>query len=121
HFYINGQIVSNAYFSWSIESGDLFDKCFIGCTPDRHDLTSFSGPAYKNQFKFENESAHILSDLQRKAMYDGKLMNSIVLNYNPIACEEQLVLQAAPKTNISYFIHTAHAQMLSNVRSSVLR
>ncbi|CAF3821428.1 unnamed protein product [Rotaria sp. Silwood1] len=43
HFYINGQIVSNAYFSWSIESGDLFDKCFIGCTPDRHDLTSFSG------------------------------------------------------------------------------
>ncbi|CAF4961274.1 unnamed protein product [Rotaria sp. Silwood1] len=130
-------------FPWSIESGDLFDKCFIGCTPDRHDLTSFPcqlstfylfsiyleplfvqglyklGPAYKNQFKFENESAHILSDLQRKAMYDGKLMNSIVFNYNPIACEEQLVLQAASKTNISYFIHTAHAQMLSNVRSVI--
>ncbi|CAF5032035.1 unnamed protein product, partial [Rotaria sp. Silwood1] len=47
------------------------------------------------------------------------LMNSIVFNYNPIACEEQLVLQAAPKTNISYFIHTAHAQMLSNVRSVI--
>ncbi|CAF3819244.1 unnamed protein product [Rotaria sp. Silwood1] len=143
HCYIYGQIVLNAYFPWSIESGDLFDKCFIGCIPDRHDLTSFPcqlstfylfsiyleplfvqglyklGPAYKNQFKFENESAHILSDLQRKAMYDGKLMNSIVFNYNPIACEEQLVLQAAPKTNISYFIHTAHAQMLSNVRSVI--
>ncbi|CAF1303213.1 unnamed protein product, partial [Adineta ricciae] len=43
HCYINGQLVSNAYFPWSIESGDLFDKCYIGCTPDRNDLTSFSG------------------------------------------------------------------------------
>ncbi|CAF3745839.1 unnamed protein product [Rotaria sp. Silwood1] len=112
HFYINGQIVSNAYFPWSIESGDLFDKCFIGCIPDHHDLTSFSclyklGPPYKNQFKFENESAHVLSDLQRRVMYDSKLMNSVVFNYNRIACEDQLVLQAAPTTNISYFIHTA--------------
>ncbi|CAF2998415.1 unnamed protein product [Rotaria socialis] len=111
--------------------------------PDHHDLTSFSGqlstfymlsmygdpliinglcklgPAYKNQFKFENESAHVLSDSQRRAMYDGKLMNAIVFNYNPAVCEEQLVLQAAPKTNVSYFAHTAHAQMLSNVRSVV--
>jgi hypothetical protein len=46
-------------------------------------------------------------------------MNSIVFNYNPIACEEQLVLQAGPKTNLSYFVHTAHAQMLSNVRSVI--
>ena len=44
-------------------------------------------------------------------------MNSIVFNYNPIACEGQLVLQAAPKTNVSHFVHTAHAQMLPNVRS----
>ncbi|CAF4931711.1 unnamed protein product [Rotaria sp. Silwood1] len=143
HCYINGHIVSNTNYSWYIENNELFDKCFIGCTPDRHELTSFSGqlstfylfsiylesliiqglyklgPAYKNQFKFENESAHVLTDIQRKSMYDGKLMNSIIFNYNPIACEEKLVLQAAPKTNISYFIHTAHAQMLSNVRSVI--
>jgi len=141
--HINGQLVSNAYFPWSIENGEVFDKCYIGCTPDHHDLTSFSGqlstfylfslyleplivqglyklgPAYKNQFRFENESAHILSEGQRKAMYDGKLMNSIVFNYNPIACEEKLVLQAGPKTNVSHFVHNAHAQMLSNVRSVV--
>ncbi|CAF3907510.1 unnamed protein product [Rotaria magnacalcarata] len=143
HCYINGQLVSNTFFPWSIESADLFDKCYIGCTPDRNDLTSFSGqlstfylfstylepsivqglyklgPAYKSQFKFENESAHVLNDSQRRAMYDGKLMNSIVFNYNPVACEEKLVLQAAPKTNVSYFVHTAHAQMLSNVRSVI--
>ncbi|CAF3278946.1 unnamed protein product [Rotaria socialis] len=143
HCYINGQLVSNTFFPWSIESADLFDKCYIGCTPDRSDLTSFSGqlstfylfslyleplivqglyklgPAYKNQFKFENESAHVLNDSQRKSMYDGKLMSSIVFNYNPVACEEKLVLQAAPKTNVSYFVHTAHAQMLSNVRSVI--
>ncbi|CAF4089503.1 unnamed protein product, partial [Rotaria magnacalcarata] len=115
HCYINGQLVSNTFFPWSIESADLFDKCYIGCTPDRNDLTSFSGqlstfylfstylepsivqglyklgPAYKSQFKFENESAHVLNDSQRRAMYDGKLMNSIVFNYNPVACEEKLV------------------------------
>ncbi|CAF3766606.1 unnamed protein product [Rotaria sordida] len=141
--HINGQLVSTAYFPWSIESGDIFDKCYIGCTPDHNDLTSFSGqlstfylfslyleplivqglyilgPAYRNQFKFENESAHMLTDAQRKAMYDGKLMNSIVFNYNPVSCDEQLVLQAGPKTNISHFVHNAHAQMLSNVRSVV--
>ncbi|CAF3634388.1 unnamed protein product [Adineta steineri] len=141
--HINGQLVSTAYFPWSIESGELFDKCYIGCTPEHNDLTSFSGqlstfylfsiylepmivqglyklgPAYKNQFKFEHESAHILSEGQRKAMYDGKLMNSIVFNYNPIACEEKLVLQAGPKSNVSHFVHNAHAQMLSNVRSVV--
>lgn len=54
-------------------------------------------------------------------MYDGKLMNSIVFNYNPIACEGQLVLQAGPKGNTSYFVHTGHAQMLSQVRSVVTR
>ena len=141
HCYINGLLVSHTYCPWTIESGDPFDKCYIGCAPDRHDITSFSGqistfylfslyleqlivqglyklgPAYRNQFKFENESIHILSEAQRKAMYDGKLMSSIVFNYNPIACEEKLVLQAAPKTNVSYFVHTAHAQMLSNVRA----
>lgn len=139
--HINGQLVSTAYFHWSIEGVDVFDKCYIGCTPDRQDLTSFSGqlstfymfsfyldaliiqglyklgPAYKNQFKFENESAHILSEAQRKGMYDGKLMSSIVFNYNPVACEEQLVLQAGPKGNVTHFVHNAHAQMLSQVRA----
>ena len=139
--YINGQFVSTVFSSWNIESGQIFDKCYIGCTPDQNDLTNFSGqistfylfsmyldplivqglhklgPAYKNQFKFENESIHILSEAQRKAMYDGKLMNSIVLNYNPAGCEEKLVLQSCPKSNVSYFLHNAHAQMLSNVRS----
>ncbi|CAF0746128.1 unnamed protein product [Didymodactylos carnosus] len=143
HCYINGQLVSSAYFPWPIENQELFDKCYIGCTPDRSELTSFSGqmstfflfsfyleplivhglyklgPAYKNQFKFENESAHVLTEPQRKAMYDGKLMNSIVFSYNPISCDEQLVLQSAPKNNISYFVHNAHAQMLSNVRAVI--
>ena len=139
--YINGQLVSTVFSPWNIESGEIFDKCYIGCTPDHIDLTSFSGqmstfylfsmyldplvveglhklgPAYKNQFQFENESIHILSEVQRKAMYDGKLMNSIVLNYNPARCEEKLVLQSCSKSNVSYFLHNAHAQMLSNVRS----
>lgn len=141
--HINGALVSTAYFPWSIENGEMFEKCYIGCTPERNDLTSFSGQlstfylfslyldpliveglfklgaAYRNQFKFEYESAHILSEAQRKAMYDGKLMNSIVFSYNPVACDKQLVFQAGPKGNVSHFVHNAHAQMLSQVRAVV--
>ena len=54
-------------------------------------------------------------------MYDGKLMNAVVFNYNPIACEGQLVLQAGPKSNVSHFVHTGHAQMLSQVRAVITR
>ena len=46
-------------------------------------------------------------------------MNAIVFNYNPIAYEEQFVLQATSKTNLSYFVHNTHAQMLSNIRSII--
>lgn len=88
--YINGQLASTPYFSWSIEGNDPFDRCYIGGAPEQNNLTSFSGqmstfylfsmyleqaivqgifnlgPAYKNHFKFENESAHVLSEYQRK-------------------------------------------------------
>ena len=43
-------------------------------------------------------------------------MYLIIIQY---ACDKQLVLQAGPKTNISNFVHNAHAQMLSNVRSII--
>ena len=32
--------------------------------------------------------------------------------YNPVATDGQLCLQAAPKGNVSYFVHTPHALML---------
>lgn len=139
--YVNGNLISTAFFPWSIETGEVFEKCYIGCTPDNHELTSFSGQlstiylfntyldsniisglfrlgsAYNNQFKFENESAHILSEQQRQAMYDGKLMNSIVFNYNAASCEEKLVFQSGPKSCQIFYVHNAHAQMLSRVRS----
>lgn len=78
-----------------------------------------TGPSYKNQFRFENESAHLhLPPDSRRLLYDGKLTQSIVFLYNPVNCDSQLLLQSAPKQNqAQYFSHNAHALMLNDVRA----
>lgn len=77
------------------------------------------GPSYKNQFRFENESAHLhLSTDARRILYDGKLTQAIVFLYNPVNCDSQLLLQSAPKQNqAQYFAHNAHALMLNDVKA----
>ncbi|XP_013793166.1 neurobeachin-like, partial [Limulus polyphemus] len=50
-------------------------------------------------------------------LYDGKLSSAIVFMYNPVATDSQLCLQAAPKGNFSYFVHTPHALMLQDVKA----
>ena len=88
-----------------IDTAEVFDKCFIGCTPETsNELNLFSGqlstiylfnqaldsvtvqalfnlgPSYKNQFRFENETVHLhLNAETRKLLYDGRLTQSIVL------------------------------------------
>ena len=69
------------------------------------------GPGYKNQFRFETEENQ-LSDNHRKVLYDGRLSNSIVFMYNPVATDSQLCLQCAPKGNLAYFVHSPHALMM---------
>ena len=77
------------------------------------------GPSYKNQFRFENETAHLhLNAETRKFLYDGRLTQSIVFPYNPVNCDSQLLLQSAPKQNqAQYFVHNAHALMLNDVKA----
>lgn len=142
--YVNGQQLSSVAMQFYIDTNEVFDKCFIGCTPDTsNELNLFSGqlssiylfnlaldtvtiqalfslgPSYKNQFRFENEIAHLhLNSETRKILYDGKLTQSIVFLYNPVNCDSQLLLQSAPKQNQSqYFVHNAHALMLSDVKA----
>ena len=144
HCYINGVELSVVAMSFYIDPAEIFDKCFIGCTPDStSEINLFSGqlssiylfnlnldektieaiyslgPSYKNQFRFENESAHLhLRAETRKLIYDGRLTQAIVFLYNPVNCDSQLLLQSAPKQNQGpYFVHNAHALMLSDVRA----
>lgn len=127
-----------------IDPTEVFDKCFIGCTPDvTSELNLFSGqlstvylfnhalemptvlalyslgPSYKNQFRFENETAHLhLNSETRKLLYDGRLTQAIVFLYNPVNCDSQSLLQSAPKQNhAQYFVHNAHALMLNDVKA----
>ncbi|GBM24397.1 Neurobeachin [Araneus ventricosus] len=53
----------------------------------------------------------------RIVLYDGKLSSAIVFMYNPVATDSQLCLQAAPKGNVSFFVHTPHALMLQDVKA----
>jgi neurobeachin len=144
HCYVNGCHLSNVAMPFYIDSNETFDRCFIGCTPEtNNEMSLFSGqlssiylfshsleaqiieaifslgPSYKSQFRYENESAHLhLSNETRKLLYDGKLTQSIVFLYNPLNCDSQLLLQSAPKQNQAiYFVHNAHALMLSDVKA----
>ena len=143
HCYVNGQHLSTVAMPFYMEPSEVFDKCFIGCTPDHNEMNLFSGqlssiylfnqtldnstvqaicslgPSYKNQFRFENESAHLhLNYETRRIIYDGKLTSAIVFLYNPVNCDSQLLLQSAPKQNqVQYFVHNAHALMLNDVKA----
>ena len=47
-----------------------------------------------------------------QTLYDGRLTNTIMLMYTPVACDGQLCLESSPKGNPSFFVHTPHALML---------
>ncbi|KAK6637449.1 hypothetical protein RUM44_007866 [Polyplax serrata] len=61
----------------------------------------------------------MLDDASKSVLYDGKLSSAIVFMYNPVATDGQLCLQAAPKGNVSYFVHTPHALMLQDVKAII--
>ncbi|GFQ75622.1 neurobeachin, partial [Trichonephila clavata] len=70
-----------------------------------------------SQFRFEGEASSSLPENLKRVLYDGKLSSAIVFMYNPVATDSQLCLQAAPKGNISFFVHTPHALMLQDVKA----
>ncbi|XP_076332480.1 neurobeachin-like isoform X2 [Tachypleus tridentatus] len=139
--FVNGQLASSTEMSWLVSTSDPFDKCYIGASPELEEENVFCGqmsavylfsealtthqvcaihrlgPGYKSQFRFEGESSAQFPDNLRKVLYDGKLSSAIVFMYNPVATDSQLCLQAAPKGNFSYFVHTPHALMLQDVKA----
>lgn len=139
--FVNGQLASSTEMSWLVNTNDPFDKCYIGAAPELDEEHVFCGqmsamylygealsthqicaihrlgPGYKSQFRFEGECSTSLPDNLRRVLYDGKLSSAIVFMYNPVATDSQLCLQAAPKGNISYFVHTPHALMLQDVKA----
>ncbi|GFV45030.1 neurobeachin [Trichonephila clavipes] len=118
-----------------------FDKCYIGAAPELEEEHVFCGqmsamylfsealsthqicaihrlgPGYQSQFRFEGEASSSLPENLKRVLYDGKLSSAIVFMYNPVATDSQLCLQAAPKGNISFFVHTPHALMLQDVKA----
>ncbi|XP_077558412.1 A kinase anchor protein rugose isoform X2 [Haemaphysalis longicornis] len=138
--FVNGQLASSTEMSWFVSTNDPFDKCYIGAAPELDDEHVFCGqmsavylfsealtahqvcaihrlgPGYQSQFRFEGESMALPESLKR-VLYDGKLSSALVFMYNPVATDSQLCLQAAPKGNVSYYVHTPHALMLQDVKA----
>ncbi|XP_048243612.1 neurobeachin-like isoform X2 [Haliotis rufescens] len=141
--YVDGQLVSSADMSWLVSTSDPFDKCYLGSSSDGdtdhmfcgqmstvylfseaiqpHQIVAMYqlGPGYKSQFRFDNESLASLNDAAKRVLYDGRLTNSIVFMYNPIACDSQLCLESSPKGNPSYFLHSPHALMTQDVKAVI--
>ncbi|GAB6031814.1 hypothetical protein CHUAL_010216 [Chamberlinius hualienensis] len=141
--FVNGQLASNTDMSWPVNTSEPFDKCYLGATPElgedhvfcgqmsaiylfnealnNHQICAMHrlGPNYKSQFRFENESNMQFPENHRKVLYDGRLSAAMVFMYNPVATDTQLCLQASPKGNMPYFVHTPHALMLQDVKAVV--
>ncbi|GIY82266.1 neurobeachin [Caerostris extrusa] len=127
--------------SWLVNNSEPFDKCYIGAAPELEEEHVFCGqmsamylfsealsthqicaihrlgPGYQSQFRFDGEASSSLPENLKRVLYDGKLSSAIVFMYNPVATDSQLCLQAAPKGNISFFVHTPHALMLQDVKA----
>ncbi|CAG0917437.1 unnamed protein product [Notodromas monacha] len=141
--YVNGQLASSTEMTWLVSTNEAFEKCYIGASAELDEERVFCGqmaavylfsealtahqvcamhrlgPSYKSQFRFENESLVQLPENHKRVLYDGKMSNCIVFMYSPVATDSQLCLQSAPKGNASYFVHTAHALMLQDVKAVV--
>lgn len=143
HCYVDGVPASHTDMSWLVNTGDPFDKCYLGCSHDMDPETMFCGqvssvylfsealtanhvaaleylgPGYKSQFRFENESGILLSEAVKRILYDGKLTQAIVFLYTPVSCDSQLCLESSPKGNVSYFVHNPHALMQNEVKAII--
>ncbi|KAG8182137.1 hypothetical protein JTE90_014552 [Oedothorax gibbosus] len=139
--FVNGQLASTTEMSWLVNNNEPFDKCYIGAAPELEEEHVFCGqmsamylfsealtthqicaihrlgPGYQSQFRFDGEASSTLPENLKRVLYDGKLSSAIVFMYNPVATDSQLCLQAAPKGNVSFFVHTPHALMLQDVKA----
>ncbi|KAJ8969275.1 hypothetical protein NQ317_000994 [Molorchus minor] len=114
---VNGQLASSTEMAWFVSTNDVFDKCYIGATPELDEERVFCGQMSAIYLFSEALTTHQICAMHRlgpgyKVLYDGKLSSAIVFMYNPVATDTQLCLQSAPRGNMSYFVHTPHALML---------
>ncbi|VDD76135.1 unnamed protein product [Mesocestoides corti] len=138
--YVDGNIVSNSEMAWPIATSDSFDKCVIGGLPDQREENLFFGriasimgfteallphqiaalyalgPNYKGQLRFESEVKGLLSDTERKALFESRLASSLMFAYHPSACDHNLCLDQSPKLNATVFAHSPHGLMQGEIR-----
>ncbi|KAJ8932339.1 hypothetical protein NQ314_014703 [Rhamnusium bicolor] len=121
---VNGQLASSTEMAWFVSTNDVFDKCYIGATPELDEERVFCGQMSAIYLFSEALTTHQICAMHRlgpgyKVLYDGKLSSAIVFMYNPVATDTQLCLQSAPRGNMSYFVHTPHALMLQDVKAVI--
>ncbi|CAG2161448.1 unnamed protein product [Oppiella nova] len=140
--YVNGQMTANTEIAWSVQTSDIFDKCFIGGTADLNESHLFNGqlsaiylfhealnasqicaihrlgPSYIGQYLHSNESQLELPMVMKRVLYEEKLSSSLISLYTPVAVEgETLCLQSTPKGNTTYFTSSPHAALLGQTIS----
>ncbi|KAK3927685.1 Neurobeachin [Frankliniella fusca] len=98
---VNGQLASSTEMAWFVSTNDVFDKCYIGATPELDEERVFCGqmsaiyvfsealsthqicamhrlgPSYKSQFRFDNECNLNLPDNHRRVSEWGDLEHEL--------------------------------------------
>ncbi|CAH1159867.1 unnamed protein product [Phaedon cochleariae] len=100
---VNGQLASSTEMAWFVSTNDVFDKCYIGATPELDEERVFCGqmsaiylfsealtthqicamhrlgPGYKSQFRFDNECNINLPDNHKRVSDNEQSASSMPL------------------------------------------
>eukprot|EP00040_Diaphanoeca_grandis_P037255 m.241726 g.241726 ORF g.241726 m.241726 type:complete len:2347 (-) comp33782_c0_seq1:119-7159(-) len=136
--FVDGANVDGGNFKF-VSTQAPFSRCFIGMRDPRQEDTLFNGdmgaiylfdkpllnPTIEAMHKlgsgyfgnfldvFDRDLNLLPEDI--KEFSSAKLHNSVVFNYNPMACEKDHCLESSPAQGVSHFLGNPHARMLTGV------
>ncbi|KAJ8919586.1 hypothetical protein NQ315_002208 [Exocentrus adspersus] len=125
---VNGQLASSTEMAWFVSTNDVFDKCYIGATPELDEERVFCGqmsaiylfsealtthqicamhrlgPGYKSQFRFDNECNINLPD-NHKRVSDNEQSTALSMTQPLNASDARSVLYDGKLSSAIVFMY----------------
>ncbi|CAH1955198.1 unnamed protein product [Acanthoscelides obtectus] len=126
---VNGQLASSTEMAWFVSTNDVFDKCYIGATPELDEERVFCGqmsaiylfsealtthqicamhrlgPGYKSQFRFDNECSLNLPDNHKRVSDNKQQLPASSMPLSLTASDARSVLYDGKLSNAIVFMY----------------
>nr|CAH7719437.1 unnamed protein product [Callosobruchus chinensis] len=126
---VNGQLASSTEMAWFVSTNDVFDKCYIGATPELDEERVFCGqmsaiylfsealtthqicamhrlgPGYKSQFRFDNECNLNLPDNHKRVSDNKEQLPASSMPLSLTASDARSVLYDGKLSNAIVFMY----------------